>query len=92
MCECGSSKTAGVGPFATGRSLVEFVLNAHGGSVAVSKLPHSLDHTCQGCGVPFVQETFVQTCPACGGVHAISPPRAGDADAIQFAGSDFVMP
>ena len=92
MCECGSSKTAGVGPFASGRTLVEFVLNAHGGSVATSKLPHGLEHACQGCGAPFVLETFVQKCPVCDGVHAVSPPRATDSSAIQFAGDDFVMP
>ncbi len=93
MCDCGSSKTPGVGPFASGRALVEFVLNAHGGSVAVSALPNGgLDHNCQQCGTPFVLETFVQSCPACGGVHAVSPPRATDPGAIQYAGSDFVLP
>jgi hypothetical protein len=92
MCECGATRTPGAGPFASGRELVEFVLNAHGGSVAVRELPNSLEHTCQGCGKPFVLETFVQRCPACGGVHAISPPRATDASAIQFAGADFVFP
>jgi hypothetical protein len=92
MCECGSSRTPGVGPFASGRALVEFVLNAHGGSVALTALPVPLDHACQGCGARFTLETFVQSCPACGGVHAVSPPRASDPAAIQFAGSDFVLP
>ena len=92
MCECGSSRTPGVGPFASGRELVEFVLSAHGGSVAASALPGGLEHCCQGCGKQFVLETFVQGCPACGGVHAVSPPRATDPAAIQFAGSDFVLP
>jgi hypothetical protein len=93
MCDCGSSKTPGVGPFASGRALVEFVMNAHGGSVAASRLPNGgLENSCQGCGVKFVLETFVQSCPACGGVHAVSPPRANDPDAIQYAGSDFVLP
>jgi hypothetical protein len=92
MCECGSSRTPGVGPFASGRALVEFVLSAHGGSVAVSELPGALENVCQGCGKQFVLKTFVQSCPACGGVHAISPPRATDPAAIQFAGSDFVLP
>lgn len=90
MCDCESSRTPGVGPFATGRALVEFVLNAHGGAVAVSTLPNGrLESHCQGCGKPFVLETFVQSCPACGGVHAVSPPRATDPTAIQFAGADF---
>lgn len=93
MCDCGSSRTPGSGPFATGRELVEFVLKAHGGSVAVSALPNGgLENACQGCGAVFVLETFVQSCPACGGVHAVSPPRADDPDAIQYAGSDFIRP
>lgn len=92
MCDCGSTKAPGVGPFATGRALVEFVLAAHGGKVAASALPAGLEHNCQGCGKRFVLETFVQSCPVCGGVHAVSPPRASDATAIQFAGVDFVLP
>lgn len=93
MCDCGSSKTSGVGPFATGRELVEFVLHAHGGSVATAALPGGgLNHVCQGCGTAFVLETFVQKCPACGGVHAVSPPRANDPSAIQYAGGDFLLP
>jgi hypothetical protein len=71
---------------------VEFVLNAHGGSVAVSALPSALEHNCQGCGKTFMLQTFVQSCPVCGGVHAVSPPRANDPAAIQFAGVDFVLP
>ena len=92
MCDCGSSQTPGAGPFAAGRALVEFVLQAHGGSVAVTALPQGLEHNCQGCGAHFVLETFVQMCPTCGGVHAVSPPRATDPAAIQFAGADFVLP
>ena len=92
MCESGSSANSGGGPFATGRSLVEFVLSAHGGAVAGSPLPNGgLEHACQGCGERFVLHTFVQRCPACGGVHAVSPPRADDPAAIQYAGSDFVV-
>jgi hypothetical protein len=90
MCDCGSNKTGVGGPYATGKELVEFVLAAHGGGVAVSTLPnggHQLK--CHGCGTGFLMETFVQDCPACGGVHAVSPPRANDAAAIQFAGTDF---
>ena len=93
MCECGSSRTPGVGPFASGRALVEFVLSAHGGSIAASALPNGgLENNCQGCGKSFKLETFVQSCPTCGGVHAVSPPRATDPTAIQFAGADFVLP
>ena len=90
MCDCGSGNKVG-GPYATGRELVEFVLAAHGGGVASSPLPNGgLELKCHGCGAAFMLKTFVQGCPACGGVHAVSPPRANDASAIQFAGPDFV--
>lgn len=93
MCDCGSSNKTGVGPFATGRDLVEFVLNAHGGTIAVSSVPNGgLTTKCQGCGTAFLLKTFVQACPECSGVHAVSPPRATDPNAIQFAGADFVLP
>lgn len=93
MCECGSTKTPGAGPFASGRELVEFVIAAHDGAIAVSPVPNGgLTATCQGCGASFMLKTFVQACPECGGVHAVSPPRAYDPTAIQFAGSDFVLP
>ncbi|GFO70506.1 hypothetical protein GMLC_40850 [Geomonas limicola] len=89
MCDCGSGSRAG-GPYATGRELVEFVLAAHGGAVADSELPNGgLQLACHDCGEDFVLRTFVQDCPACGGVHAVSPPRANDAGAVQFAGADF---
>lgn len=91
MCDCGSSRIAGAGPFASGRTLVEFVMNAHGGAIAGSALPNGgLETVCQGCGMTFVLRTFVQGCPHCGGVHAVSPPRATDPAAVQFAGSDFI--
>lgn len=89
MCDCGSGRKEG-GPYASGRELVEFVMGAHGGAVAVSRLPNGgLSVACQGCGAGFLLETFVQACPACGGVHAVSPPRANDPSAVQFAGRDF---
>ena len=92
MCDCGSAKTGVGGPYASGRELVQFVLAAHGGQVAGAPLPNGrLKLECQGCGTAFVLETFVQGCPACGGLHAVSPPRANDASAIQFAGADFVQ-
>ena len=92
MCgNCGSDTSDGGGPYATGRALVEFVLAAHGGAVALAPLPNGgLALDCHGCSSAFVLKTFVQGCPACGGVHAVSPPRANDASAIQFAGADFV--
>lgn len=92
MCDCGSG-SSGAGPYATGRALVEFVLAAHGGGVAFSPLQNGgLDIDCQGCGKHFVLKTFVKSCPACGGVHAVSPPRANDPTAVQFAGPHFAMP
>ena len=89
MCECGSGRTSG-GPYATGRELVEFVLAAHGGTVAHRNLQNGgLQINCQGCGETFLLQTFVDECPSCGGVHAVSPPRSSDPSAVQFAGSDF---
>ncbi len=93
MCDCGSNSKPGVGPFATGRDLVEFVLKAHGGAIAVSPVPNGgLATTCQGCGSGFLLATFVQACPECSAVHAVSPPRATEPAAIQFAGAGFVLP
>lgn len=92
MCDCGSGGATGAGPYATGRELVEFVLKAHGGAIAMSPVPNGgLTTTCQGCGTGFLLDTFVQACPACDGVHAVSPPRAADPLAIQYAGADFVI-
>ena len=93
MCDRGSVKAPGGGPFASGRDLVEFVLKAHGGAIAMSPVPNGgLTATCQRCGSAFILETFVQACPECDGVHAVSPPRATDPTAIQFAGADYVLP
>ncbi len=93
MCGCGSSGGAAAGPFSEGRDLVEFVLAAHGGAVAAAAVSSGgLKTMCQGCGTPFLLETFVQGCPACGGVHAVSPPRAHDPAAVQYAGTGFELP
>lgn len=91
MCDCGSGRSGG-GPYATGRALVEFVLTAHGGQVALSPLPNGgMALNCQGCGQEFVLRSYVSACPACGGVHAVAPPRADDPGAIQFAGAGFTL-
>jgi hypothetical protein len=91
-CGCGHGHAAGVGPFAEGRDLVEFVSQAHGGSLRMRPLPGGgLSTSCQGCGAPFTLETFVGSCPACGGVHAVSPPRCEDAANIQFAGLGYQL-
>ena len=90
MCDCGSGGARSGGPYATGRDLVEFVLAAHGGEVALSLLPNGgLQVACQECGKDFLLKTFVQGCPACGGIHAVSPPRANDSSAVQYAGAEF---
>lgn len=86
---CGS----GAGPHAEGKELVEFVYQAHGGSLRNQPLPDGgLITKCQGCGGDFILSTFVGLCPHCSGVHAVSPPRANNADNIQYAGDDFEFP
>ena len=90
MGSCGSCGDQSGGPFSEGRELVQFVMKAHGGAVADSPVPNGgLETACQGCGEPFTLKTFVDTCPKCGGVHAVSPPRCDNAENIQFAGKDF---
>ncbi len=93
MGDCGSCGPEGGGPFSEGRELVDFVAQAHGGAVAGAPLPSGgLDTKCQGCGEPFKLTTFVGKCPKCGGVHAVSPPRAEDAANIQYAGEGYTLP
>ncbi|UCE72297.1 MAG: hypothetical protein JSU99_03025 [Nitrospiraceae bacterium] len=93
MGECGSCGGSGAGPFSEGRELVEFVYNAHGGAIKDLEVPNGgLQTKCQGCGEPFTLKTYVDSCPKCGGVHAVSPPRGDDAANIQFAGEDFKLP
>ncbi len=93
MGDCGTCGPSGGGPFSEGLLLVEFVCNAHGGTVAASPLPNGgLKTKCRGCGAPFVLKTFVDKCPKCGGVHAVSPPRCDDAANIQFAGAGYKLP
>lgn len=92
MENCGCGHAAGAGPYAEGRALVEFVSQAHGGMLRTRPLPDGgLSTNCQGCGTSFTLATFVDSCPACGGVHAVSPPRSDDPANIQFAGADFKL-
>lgn len=92
-CACGSGRHGGGGPFATGRELVEFVAQAHGGTKRNAPIPGGgLAANCQGCGAPFTLTTFVGSCPQCGGVHAVAPPRSDDAANIQFAGVGYQLP
>ena len=92
MSDCGCGHAAGAGPFAEGRDLVEFVAQAHGGALRQRPIPSgAMEVFCGGCSAPFVMITFVGTCPTCGGVHAVSPPRADDATNVQYAGEGFVL-
>jgi hypothetical protein len=93
MNQCGCGHNGAGGPFSEGCALVEFVYNAHGGGLRDSPIPSGgIDTICQGCGAPFTLATFVGKCPACGGVHAIAPPRSSDPSAIQFAGVGYTLP
>ena len=90
MSECGCSSGTG-GPFSKGRELVEFVYNAHGGTVRDQPIARgAVAAVCQGCSTPFSMETYVAKCPDCGGVHAVAPMNP-TADNIQFAGKDFIL-
>lgn len=90
MGSCGCGHGAGQGPYAEGRELVEFVARAHGGALRNRPLPGAGLHTsCQACGVSFTLTTFVGSCPGCGGVYAVSPPRCDDPANIQFAGAGY---
>lgn len=92
MGNCGCSHGTGQGPYAEGKELVEFVAHAHGGALRSRPLPgEGLPATCQGCGAPFSLTTFVGSCPACGGIHAVSPPRCDDPANIQFAGVGYQL-
>lgn len=92
MSDCGCGHDTGAGPFAEGRDLVEFVAQAHGGGLRRQPIPNGgLEVSCGGCGAHFVLDTYVGSCPTCGGVHAVSPPRANDPANVQFAGDGFKL-
>jgi len=91
-CGCGHAAGAGAGPLAEGRELVEFVAQAHGGGLIHRPIPNGgLEIFCGGCSAPFILDTYVGSCPICGGVHAVSPPRANDPANVQFAGEGFTL-
>lgn len=92
MSGCGCGGGNGAGPFSKGRELVEFVFNAHGGTVRDQPIrAGALATHCQGCGASFFLKTYVGACPDCGGVHAVAPMNP-TADNIQFGGKDFSLP
>lgn len=92
MSGCGCGGNSGSGPFSKGKDLVEFVYFAHDGAVRDQPIRNGgLTTVCQGCRQPFVLETYVGSCPDCGGVHAVAPmdPTEGN---IQFAGKGYTLP
>lgn len=91
MSGCGCGGGTGVGPFSKGKELVEFVCNAHGGTVRDQPIRSgALETICQGCGETFSLITYVGSCTFCGGVHAVAPMNP-TAENIQFAGKDFTL-
>ncbi len=91
MSGCGCGSENGKGPFSTGKELVEFVYNAHGGAVRNQPIGGGgLESSCQGCGESFVLETYVGSCQSCGGVHAVAPMHP-TVENIQFGGKGFTL-
>jgi hypothetical protein len=89
MAGCGCSHQEGGtgGPFSKGRELVEFVYNAHGGTIRDQDIAQGpLAVVCQGCQAAFLMETYVGKCPECGGVHAVAPMHPV-VENVQFAGA-----
>ena len=92
MTGCGCSAGGNGTPFSKGRELVEFVYNAHGGTVRDQPIARgAIDISCQGCDAGFTLETYLGTCPNCGGVHAVAP-MDPVAEKVQFAGAGFTLP
>ena len=90
-CGCGCNSGAG-GPFSKGKELVEFVYNAHGGSVRDQPITRGpIETVCHACDTRFTLETYLGKCPGCGGVHAVAPMNP-TAENVQFAGKDFILP
>jgi len=91
-CGCGNAEGTAGGPFSKGQELVEFVCNAHGGTVRNQPISQgAIDISCQGCGAAFTLNTYVGQCPECGGAHAVAPMHPV-AENVQFAGADFKLP
>lgn len=90
-CGCGCGGGSG-SPYSKGRELVEFVCNAHGGTVRDQPIRSGpLTVLCQECGSSFLLATYVGKCTACGGVHAVAP-MFPTAENVQYAGKDFRLP
>lgn len=94
MAECGCNNAEGGagGPFSKGRELVEFVYNAHGGTVRDQAIAQgALEIVCGGCKASFTLKTYVGLCPECGGVHGVAPMNPV-VENVQFAGVGFTLP
>lgn len=90
-CGCGCSGGSG-GPYSKGKDLVEFVYNAHGGAVRDQLIMNGpLSVVCQECAGLFQLQTYVGTCPVCGGVHAVAP-MMPTVENVQYGGKDFRLP
>ena len=91
-CGCGNMADGTGGPFSKGKELVEFVYNAHGGTVRDQPIARgAVDIVSQGCEASFTLETYLGKCPKCGGVHAVAPMNPV-AENVQFAGISFTLP
>lgn len=91
MSGCGCGTENGSGPLSKGKALVEFVYNAHGGTVRDQPIRGGgLEATCQGCGEAFILQTYVGSCPKCGGLHAVAPMNP-TSENIQFGGEGFTL-
>ena len=90
-CGCGCESGSG-GPFSKGKELVEFVFQAHEGTVRDQRIMQGpIETVCQGCGAQFTLETYLGQCLKCGGVHAVAP-MSPTVENIQYAGSDYSLP
>jgi hypothetical protein len=91
-CGCNNAQGGAGGPLSKGRELVEFVYNAHEGTMRDQPIAQgALDIVCGGCKASFVLETYVGICPKCGGVHGVAPMNPV-AENVQFAGVGFSLP
>jgi hypothetical protein len=88
-CGCGNGFGGTNGPFSKGKELVEFVYNAHGGTVRDQPIIRgALEIKCQGCNTSFTLKTYLGKCPECDGFHAVAPMNPV-AENVQFGGVGF---
>ena len=91
-CGCGNMASGTGGPFSKGKELIEFVYNAHGGTVRDQPIARgALEIECQGCEASFTLATYLGKCPECGGIHAVAPVDPVS-EKVQFSGMGFTLP